>query len=59
MRTAWLIGSVLLVLALSTCADNSGSWCAHYENGRNNCGFQSFNQCQVTVGDVQGFCTPG
>ena len=62
MRTAWLIGSVLAVLAvlaLSTRADNSGSWCAHYGNGRNNCGFQSFNQCQVAVGDVQGFCTRG
>jgi hypothetical protein len=62
MRTAWFIGSVLAVLAvlaLSTRADNSGSWCAHYRNGRNNCGFQSFNQCQVAVWDVQGFCTRG
>ena len=62
MRTAWLIGSVLAVLAvlaLSTRADNSGSWCAHYRNGRNNCGFQSINQCQVAVWDVQGFCTRG
>jgi hypothetical protein len=36
-----------------------GSWCAHYGNGRNNSGFQSFNQCQVAVWDVQGFCTRG
>jgi hypothetical protein len=62
MRAAWLIGSllaVLAVLALSTRADNSGSWCAHYRNGRNNCGFQSFKRCQVAVWDAQGFCTWG
>ena len=62
MRTAWLLGSVLAVLAvfaLSTRAEDSGSWCAHYRNGRNDCGFQSFKQCQVVVRDAQGFCTRG
>ena len=59
MRTAWLIGSVLVVLALSTRADNSGSWCAHYDNGRNNCGFQSFKSMPGCGWDAQGFCTRG
>ena len=59
LRTALLIGSALAALALSNRADNSGSWCAHYRNGRNNCGFQSFKQCQVAVWDAQGFCTRG
>jgi hypothetical protein len=59
MRTALLIGSVLAALALSSRADNAGSWCAHYRNGTNNCGFHSFKQCQVAVADVGGFCTRG
>ena len=46
MRTSLLIGLALAALALSSRADNSGSWCAHYRNGGDNCGFQSFRECQ-------------
>jgi hypothetical protein len=38
-----------------------GSWCAHYDNGRNNCGFQSFKSMPGMVNnetDVTG-CQPG
>jgi hypothetical protein len=52
-----LIGLALAALALSSRADNSGSWCAHYRNGGNDCGFQSFRECQVSVSELGGFCT--
>jgi hypothetical protein len=57
MRTALLIGLALAALALSSRADNSGSWCAHYRNGGNDCGFPSFKECQVSVSELGGFCT--
>jgi hypothetical protein len=57
MRTALLIGLALAALALSSRADNSGSWCAHYRNAGNNCDFQSFRECQVSVSELGGFCT--
>ena len=59
LRTALLIGSALAALALSNRADNSGSWCAHFRNGGNNCVLQSFRECQVLVSDLGGFCTRG
>ena len=36
-------------------------WCAIYGGGRGggqNCGFTTFQQCQVTVGWGSGFCQP-
>jgi len=47
MRTVSLISLILAALAVSSIAAHAGSWCAHYRNGGNNCGFHSFEQCQA------------
>jgi Protein of unknown function (DUF3551) len=59
MRTASLALVVLAALSFSSIAAHAGSWCAHYRNGGNNCGFHSFEQCQAAVSGVGGFCTRG
>ena len=59
MRTVSLISLILAALAVSSIAAHAGSWCAHYRNGGNNCGFHSFEQCQAAVSGVGGFCTGG
>lgn len=33
-------------------------WCAAYQNGSRNCGFQSLDQCRASVSGVGGTCVP-
>ena len=59
MRTVSLISLILAALAVSSIAAHAGSWCAHYRNGGNNCGFHSFEQCQAAVSGVGGILHRG
>jgi hypothetical protein len=57
----WLMGGMaLLTLALiaEPAAAQTYPWCAHYggRSGAKNCGFVSFQQCQMTVSGVGGHC---
>jgi hypothetical protein len=57
MRTISLVAITFAALSLSTLgARADGTWCAHYNTGLNECNFNSFRQCMVSVSGVGGVC---
>jgi hypothetical protein len=56
MRT--IAVAAILFATLSLCADGAqaAAWCAHYNTGLNDCNFNSFRQCMVSVSGVGGSC---
>jgi hypothetical protein len=56
MRTITV--AAILFATLSLCGDGAqaAAWCAHYNTGLNDCNFNSFRQCMVSVSGVGGVC---
>jgi hypothetical protein len=59
-----LAGLAVLTLACAAtpAAAQSAGWCAIYSGramgGSKNCSFRSFEQCQMSVSGIGGFCQP-
>lgn len=54
--------TVALVMSLFLIVDPAAAdpykWCAQYQNGSNNCGFTTIEQCRASVSGVGGSCAP-
>src|SRR5262245_11163727 len=45
-------------LIVEAAAADPYKWCAQYQNGSNNCGFTTIEQCRASVSGVGGSCAP-
>ena len=58
MRSMLMLATILGTLPIATGANaQTYPWCANFADGAGtNCGFQSLEQCKVTIGGSGGFC---
>jgi hypothetical protein len=59
MKRAFLILVLLAANGSANAAQGQSRWCAEYgRDGRENCHFTSFSQCQAFVQGLSGWCRP-
>jgi hypothetical protein len=53
-----VVSMMSLFLIVGPAAADPYKWCAQYQNGGNNCGFTTIEQCRASVSGVGGSCAP-
>jgi hypothetical protein len=53
-----VVSVMSLFLIVGPAAADPYKWCAQYQNGSNNCGFTTIEQCRASVSGVGGSCAP-
>jgi len=59
MLRALIITTVLAAAALlapTGSANAAAKWCAVYDSGSTNCGFNTYKQCRADISGIGGFC---
>jgi Protein of unknown function (DUF3551) len=58
-RAKVIVAALVMIPAVLTQTPARADWCAQYSgDGRENCGFSTFEQCQAGVSGKGGFCRP-
>ena len=57
-KNAYGLPVISLFLIANPAAADPYKWCAAYQNGSNNCGFTTIEQCRASVSGVGGSCAP-
>jgi hypothetical protein len=57
-KNAYGLPVISLFLIADPAAADPYKWCAAYQNGSNNCGFTTIEQCRASVSGVGGSCVP-